>query len=98
MNFVNGYGKIHSMYILPCFRQNENSCKRNECNFLLMSARIKIRRFIMIASVIKSKRPINFKYEIAILHLYNIPSDTNNDNCNKNFICIWKILQMHTKT
>ena len=76
MNFVNGYGKIHRMYILPCFKQNENSCKRNECNFLLMSARIKIRRFIMIASVIKSKRPINFKYEIAILHLTDIASGT----------------------
>ena len=79
MNFVNGYGKLYSMYILPCFKQNENSCKRNECNFLLMSGRIKIRRFIMIASVIKSKRLINFKYEIAILHLANIPSGTTND-------------------
>ena len=90
MNFVNGYGKKHSMYILPCFKENENLCKRNECNFLLMSARIKIRRFIMIASVIKSKRPINFKYEITILHLANISSGTTNDKRNKKFIYIFR--------
>ena len=90
MNFVYGYGKIHSMYLLPCFEQNETSCKCNECNFLRMSARIKIWRFIMIASVIKSKHPknLNFKCEIAFLHLSNFSSVSSNAKGNKYFLGI----------